>query len=179
MNGTASMDDEIVSVGDPLPRLAAVTIVDGRRVRVTWRSGMSVTVDLDPVLQSHRHFIPLRGNDELFQTLRVNEEGTALEWDGGIELTALWIAKLPPVGMENAEFRQIMDALHMSLDGMASSLSISRRMIAEYRGTKPIPNAIALASRYLFERAEKFGTNQGQSRQSRRSGGEMGRTSAG
>lgn len=178
MSGTVSMDDEIVSVGAPLPRLAAAVIVDGRRVRVTWRNGDSLTVDLDPVIKSHRHFIPLRDNDELFQTLRVNEEGTALEWDGGIELTALWIAKLPPVGMENAEFRQIMDALHMSLDGMAASLSISRRMIAEYRGTKPIPNAVALASRYLFERAAKLAATEVES-PSRKSAHEVRRQSAG
>lgn len=155
MSGAASMTDEIVSVGAPLPRLAAATIIDGNRVRVTWRNGNSVTVDLDPVLKSHRHFIPLRDNEELFQTLRVNEDGTALEWDGDIELTAVWIASLPPIGMENSEFRQIMDRLHMSLDGMASMLMVSRRMIAEYRGTKPIPNSIALASRYLFDRATK------------------------
>lgn len=155
MSGTASMVDEIVSVGRPLPRLAAATIVDGTQVRVTWRDGNSITVDLDPVLHSHRHFIPLRKNEELFQTLRVNEEGTALEWDNAIELSAMWIATLPAVSMENYEFRMIMDDLAMSLDGMASALAVSRRMIAAYRGTKPIPTTIALASRYLFERAER------------------------
>ena len=53
--------------------------------------------------------------------MRDNEDGNALEWDGGIELTA--------------------------------ALEISRRQVAEYRDTKHIPNHIALATRYLAERA--------------------------
>ena len=79
MNGNVSMADDVISFGHSLPRLATAMIIDGRRVRVTWRDGNSVIVDLGPVLLSHRHFIPLRDNDDLFQTLRVNEDGTALE----------------------------------------------------------------------------------------------------
>lgn len=151
------MDDEIITVGRPLPRIAAASIIDNRRIRVAWRDGASVTVDLAPVILSHRHFIPLRIDDELFQTLRVNEDGNALEWDGEIELTAVWISRLPAVGMENAEFRDIMSRLDMSLDGMAAALDVSRRLIAEYRGTKPIPGHIALATRYLAGRSQVSG----------------------
>jgi hypothetical protein len=151
MNGIASILDDAVSVGQPLPRIAAVQVSDRRRVQVTWRDGRSVIVDLAPVLLSHRHFIPLRGNDELFQTVRVNDDGVALEWDGGIELTAEWIERLPVVGMDNAEFRQIMAALDLTLEGMAAQLEVSRRLVAQFRGSKPIPNYIALAVRYLAE----------------------------
>lgn len=155
MSGDVSMDNEILTKGRPLPRIAAATIIDNRRVRVTWRDGNSVTVDLAPVLNSHRHFIPLRTDEENFATMRVNDEGTALEWDGGIELSAVWIATLPAVGMENGEFRQIMDKLSYSLDGMALQLDVSRRLIAMYRGSTPIPNSIALATRYLAEKADE------------------------
>ncbi|RUU11256.1 DUF2442 domain-containing protein [Mesorhizobium sp. USDA-HM6] len=155
MSGTVSMDNDIVTVGGPLPRIAAVTVIDGRRVRITWSDGNSVTVDLAPVLNSRRHFIPLRDNEELFATVRVNEDGNAIEWDGGIELSAVWIKTLPAVGMENGEFRRIMDFLEYSLDGMALQLEISRRQVANYRGSAPIPNSIALATRYLAEKAEK------------------------
>jgi hypothetical protein len=143
-------DKNIVTVGAPLPRLASAVILDRKRVRITWRDGNSVTVDLEPVFMSHRHFIPLRNDDELFQTLRVNEDGTALEWDEGMELSAVWIGRLPTVGMANSEFRGIMEELGMSLDGMASQLEVSRRLIAAYRGTKPIPNTVAFAARYLL-----------------------------
>ncbi|WP_210243797.1 hypothetical protein, partial [Mesorhizobium sp. B1-1-5] len=61
---------------------------------------------------------------------------------------------LPSIGMENREFRHIMDdLLKFSLEGMALQLEISRRQIANYRGSTPIPNSIALATRYLAEKA--------------------------
>ena len=153
MNGIVSTadSDEFISVGQPLPRIGAVRTIGGRRIRVVWRDGTARIVDLAPVLLSHRHFIPLREGDDLFQTIRVNADGVALVWDGGIELTAEWIERLPPAGMDNAEFRQIMDRLHLTLDGMAAQLEISRRQVAAFRGSKPIPNHIALAIRYLNE----------------------------
>lgn len=147
------MDDEIIAVGRPLVRIASAEVSGGRRVRVVWRNGEDTTVDLAPVLQSRRLFIPLRNDDTLFATMHVNEDGNALEWDGGIELTAVWIARLPPVGMSNTEFRELMGKIGATLDGMAAALEISRRQVADYRDTKHIPNHIALATRYLAERA--------------------------
>jgi len=44
-----------------------------------------------------------------------------------------------------------MDALQMSLDGMAARLGIARRLVADYRKDKPIPKTVALATRYLLE----------------------------
>lgn len=151
MSGTASTAGDIISVGRPLPRIAAVTADERRRVQVTWRNGKMSTVDLAPVILSHRVFIPLRNDDDLFQTVRVNTDGTALEWDEGIELSAEWIERLPSIGMDNAEFRRIMDTLDLTLDGMAAQLEVSRRLIAQFRGVRPIPSSIALATRYLVE----------------------------
>ncbi|MGI6856104.1 DUF2442 domain-containing protein [Mesorhizobium sp. 1B3] len=152
MNGNASTDaDDIIGIGAPLPRLAAVQVGEARHVTVTWRDGSTKIVDLAPVFLSHRHFIPLRDNGDLFETVRVNEDGMALEWDDGIELSAEWIERLPTAGMTNAEFRQIMGQLALSLDGMAAQLEISRRQVAAFRGSKPIPAHIALAALYLLE----------------------------
>ncbi|WP_202309116.1 MULTISPECIES: DUF2442 domain-containing protein [unclassified Mesorhizobium] len=148
------MADQVIRVGRPLPRIAAAAIDGRRRVHVTWRNGEVATVDLAPVILSHRVFIPLRKDDDLFQTVRVNEDGTALEWDEGIELSAEWIERLPPIGMDNAEFRRIMDQLDLTLDGMAAQLDVSRRLIAQFRGVRPIPSNIALAARYLAEHHE-------------------------
>ncbi len=150
MSGIASTD-EFVTAGRPLPRIASVDILERSKVRVVWRDGGSVIVNLAPVLKSHRHFIPLRDDSDLFRTLRPAEDGTAIEWDGGIELSAEWIERLPPAGMENAEFRQLMERLGLSLEGMAEQLEISRRQVASYRAGLPIPAHVALAVRHLAE----------------------------
>lgn len=143
------MENELIIVGEPLPRISSVHLLDARQVRIDWAGGVSRVVDLMPALASHRAFIALRSDDDLFRTIRVNEDGNALEWADRSELSAEWIGRLPSCVMANSEFRTAMDDLRMSLDGMAAALQISRRMIAEYRKNKPIPRHIAYATRYL------------------------------
>lgn len=155
MNGFASMnDEEIVFAGTPLPRIAAAEPLDGRHVHVRFTSGEEKTVDLAPALASRRIFIPLRTDDALFRRLSINEFGNALEWPGpDLEFPAVWLRDLPPATFSNTEFRDAMDRLGLSLDGMAAALEISRRLVADYRKDKPIPRHIALATRYLVEHA--------------------------
>lgn len=154
MSGRVSTSAEIVSAGKSLPAIADAEPLDGRRVLVTWKNGETKLVDLGPALASRRIYIPLRGNDALFHTLRVSAYGDALEWDGGIEFSAIWIERLPALGFSNADFREAMAKLGLSLEGMAAALEISRRLVAEYRKDKPIPRHIALATQYLVTRAE-------------------------
>lgn len=154
-NGVASMSDDIISVGTPLPRIAAAKWLGKRVVRVTWKSGDVSVVDLAPALLSRRFYIPLRDDDVLFAKLRVEEYGTAIEWPGDIDFSALWLSKLPSVEFDNEAFREAMDDLGMTLDGMAAALEISRRQVADYRKEKPIPRNVAYATRYLVEAAHK------------------------
>jgi len=47
-----------------------------------------------PVLASRHVYDPLREDDALFATMRVNEDGNALEFNGGLEISAMWIERL-------------------------------------------------------------------------------------
>lgn len=144
--------DDFISVGKDLPRIEAATPEFGRHVRVRWENGVVQVVDISPAILSHRHFMPLRMDDELFQKVAVSETRDSLVWPGDIELSATWIEELVPASLDNTEFRQAMDELRFSLDGMAARLGVARRLVADYRKDKPIPPAIALATRYLIER---------------------------
>ena len=148
------MSAEMVSVGEPLPRIAGAVPLDGRKVKILWKSGETSVVDLAPALASRRVYIPLRDNDELFKTLRVSEYGNAIEWDGDLDFSAVWLSRLPEAEFSNADFRRAMDRLGMTLDGMAADLEISRRKVADYRKASPIPKHIAYATRYLMRRAD-------------------------
>jgi hypothetical protein len=158
-NGTASMknDADRIAVGAPLPRIAGAVPLDGRKIKVLWKSGRTSVVDLAPALASRKVYIPLRTNDDLFRTLRVGEYGNAIEWDGDIGFSALWLSRLPEAEFSNADFRQAMDQLDVTLDGMAAMLDISRRKVADYRSDDPIPKHIAYATRYLVERVTRGG----------------------
>ena len=161
MNGTAlTADDEMVVVGAPLPRIESVEFVDGFQVRIGWkegkRAGQIEVVDLAPALFNHRLFAPLRGDPDLFSRVFVEHWGSALSWPGrDMELSAEWIDRLPRTAMSNDDFRQAMDTMRMTLDGMAVTLGIARRSIAQYRKDKPIPRYLALAVRQLQQEVSK------------------------
>jgi hypothetical protein len=128
--------------------------LEGRQVKLVWKDGGTKVVDLAPSLASRRVFIPLRTDDDLFHTLRASEYGDALEWDGpDLEFPASWLDRLADCEFSNEDFRKAMDAIDLSLDGMAAELGLSRSLVAEYRKDKPIPRHVALATRYLLERA--------------------------
>lgn len=148
------MNDDIVTVGKPLPRIAAAFPLEGRKVKIVWANGSVKVVDLAGAFASRRIFIPLRNDDALFRTLQVSEMGDGIEWNGpDLEFSALWLDRLPEAEFTNEEFRNAMDVLQLSLDGMAADLDIARSLVAEYRKDKPIPRHVALATRYLVGRA--------------------------
>lgn len=148
-------DDDMISVGRPIPRLARARALDGSTLEVTWRgNAMPVRVDLSPALVARRHFQRLRTDSTLFSTARVNDDGTAVIWDDGSEVSALWIEDLAAASLDNAQFRDAMDRLHFTLDAMAAHLGIARRLVADYRKDKPIPKTVALATRYLLTQKE-------------------------
>lgn len=145
------MVEDYVQVGRPIPKIARVRALEERLVEVEWVDGDRFVVDLMPAFASHKGFVRLRTNDELFQTVAVGELGGYLEWGDGSELSSAWVEELRDASLNNEEFRDAMDRLQMSLDGMASRLGIARRLVADYRKDKPIPKTVALATRYLLE----------------------------
>ena len=109
------MENELIAVDKPLPRISSVHLLDARKVRIDWAGGVSRVVDLMPALASHRAFIALRSDDNLFRTVQVNEDSNALKWADGSELSAEWAERLPSCVMANSEFRTAMDDLHSSI----------------------------------------------------------------
>lgn len=84
-------EDDLMVMGAPLPRLAEAEPLDGRRVRLLWMSGETAIVDLAPILASRRIYASLLGNEALFRGLRIAEWGNALQWDGDLEISAVWL----------------------------------------------------------------------------------------
>jgi hypothetical protein len=145
------MAEDVLEVGKPISRIESASPSVGRVVSIVWDDGTSSDVDLMPALASHKGFVRLRVDDDLFRTVMVGEYGGYLVWADGSELSSAWIEELADASLDNAQFREAMDRLDMSLDGMAARLGIARRLIADYRKNKPIPKHIALATRYLLE----------------------------
>ncbi|MEQ8594227.1 MAG: hypothetical protein RIC04_11165 [Parvibaculum sp.] len=145
-------DDVFISVGRPLPRIAAARLVSDRVVEISWHDGRVQAIDVTPAIVGHRHFVALRTDKPAFEDFAVGENGDCLVWASGEELSAVWLEELAPASLDNEEFRQAMSELRFSLDGMAARLGIARRLVADYRRDRPIPPAIAMATRFLVER---------------------------
>ena len=68
-------DTDIVTVGEPMPRIASVRHAHDHIVSVTWaegpRQGVMEEVDLTPVIMQYRVFQPLRGDIKLFASVQL------------------------------------------------------------------------------------------------------------
>ncbi len=151
------MHVDLITIGKPLPRIVSVRALTNFEIQIVWKSGQNSTCDLAPILASRKIFRTLLSEPRLFSSVAVNDDGNALLWENGAEMSAVWLEELSLSRFSNSDFRTLMDKLGLTLDGMAATLEISRRQIASYRKDKPIPKHIALASRYL---AEKFSASK-------------------
>lgn len=158
MVGTSKTDeDDFVEVGGPMPIIRHAQALENLHIRVEWDDGREEVVDLRPAILSHRAYVSLRSDPALFASFKVRDRGDSLVWPDGQELSADWIHELSPRELDNAEFREAMSQLRLSLDGMAARLGIARRLVADYRKDRPIPKTVALATRYLLEHQQKAG----------------------
>ena len=146
------MHDELISIGQPLPRILSVRVLQNFEIEIVWNSGQKSACDLAPVLASRKILRTLLAEPTLFMSVSVNDDGNAVIWKNGAEISAVWLEELSLTRFSNSDFRALMDQLGLTLEGMAATLEVSRRQIANYRKDKPIPKHIALASRYLAQK---------------------------
>ena len=147
-------DDEVVVVGERLPRLESVAPLDGLNVAVTWegdiRSKAREIVDLAPAIHRYKIYAPLRDDCELFRTVHLQQHRFGIAWgQDDLDMGASTIADLADETMTAEDFSDFMERNGLTLDGVAAELGISRRMAAYYRRERRVPRTMALACRYI------------------------------
>lgn len=145
---------EAFTVGEPLPRIEAVSPGDGVRVRVTWAGdgGRTETVDLAPALFKYKAYAPLRNDSGLFGSVRVTGDGFALAWgEGGIDMASATVEALAGQSWGAADFARFLDRNGIAPDALAAELGLDPRQAAAYRDGAPIPRSVALACGGLEE----------------------------
>jgi len=129
--------------------ITKVSCLVGLRVLVSLSDGSSRSVDMAPLLYNNRSFTKLRDDKQLFETLRVAQDGRVLEWANGSRVLTSSVLRLPNASMTKSEFRAIMDELRLSVEGLSRLMGVSTRVIADYRAGTLIPGPVALAMRYI------------------------------
>ncbi|WP_349369351.1 hypothetical protein [Salinarimonas sp.] len=147
----SATDADMIEVGEPLPRIAAVTPERGRRITVNWAGGGRRTVDLAPLIFTYRFYRRLRDDDALFASVHPTDGGAAIAWgaDDAIDMDASSVARLAEETMEPADFVAFMKRHGLTYDAAAAQLGISRRLVAYYAAEREAPRPIALACAYL------------------------------
>jgi hypothetical protein len=149
---------DMIDTGKPLPRLAAVRPVDGphRLVHVTWaegaRAGRTETVDLSPLIDTHKFYVPLRDRSKLFDTVHLINDGAAIAWGGddAIDMAAASIQRLAEETMTADDFREFLARNELTQEAAAAYLGRSKRMLAYYLDQGVLPRLVTLAC-YGFE----------------------------
>jgi hypothetical protein len=86
--------DEVSEAGRPLPRIAACRTAGEFGLEVLWSAGGVELVDVSEVIGTHPAFASLRSEPALFAAARVTQDGDAVGWPDGSELSAVWIERM-------------------------------------------------------------------------------------
>ena len=145
-----SAKTEIIDTGLSMARIGKVRAMDGLQVEIVWAEGnradRTEVIDLSPVVATYKVFRPLRNDPELFSSVRLIEDGDAIAWDGpDLEMSAEHIETLADTIMTPADFAAFMKRNGLTQEAAAAVLGRSRRQIAYYLSTGPVPRVVALA----------------------------------
>lgn len=153
--------DQVINIGDPMPRLSSVAHHGAYEIVVGWTAGTprehnADLVDLAPIILTHKFYKPLRDNPDLLKTVHLVEDGSAIAWgdDEAIDMAATSIERLAEEQMSSADFRDWLERHKLTYDAAAAQLGISRRLVAYYADQRPVPRYIGLACAYLDREVE-------------------------
>jgi hypothetical protein len=146
-----------------MPKLSTVKPMGKLCIEATWSEGprahRTETIDLAPLIHSHKFYKPLRRNPALFQTVHLIDDGEVIAWgaDDAIDMPATSVERLAQDMMTPHEFRIFVYDMKYTHNTAAAQLGYSRRQIENFlAGTKPIPRVCVLACYALrYQHAQK------------------------
>jgi hypothetical protein len=142
-------ESDIVDSGIPLPRLATVRPLSDHVLKVKWaegpRAGREDLVDVSPAIFSYKVYRPLR-DERLFLTGVIADDGDAVTWGSDdLTMSADAVQSLAQESWTPKEFIDFLNRNRLTQEAAAAVLGRSRRQIATYAMTGPIPRVVALA----------------------------------
>jgi hypothetical protein len=83
-------ETDIIQVGPPMPLIGSVEADSDFSIRVTWVGNtnppLPTMIDLAPIILTYEFYRSLRDNPELFRTVHLIKEGTAIAWGANDEI---------------------------------------------------------------------------------------------
>jgi Protein of unknown function (DUF2442) len=131
-------------------KLTSLAVIGPNALELAWDDGHVAKADLGEVIAGHAALKPIRAA-RAFAKAVLSRDGWSVEWPGDIDFGSpqlrRWADEQAGEAMRAGDFRKWMETHELTLDGAASALGLSRRMIAYYAsGEKPIPKTVLLAT---------------------------------
>jgi hypothetical protein len=152
MNAIKNVEPQVAAGAIESPAIESVKIVDGqhRMLAVSWargrRKGRVDVVSLSPLIDTHKFYAPLRRNLELFETVRVIDDGYALAWvNGSIDMSASSVERLAEEAMTGKDFNEFLQRNALTHQAAAAALGRSKRQIENYLQYATLPRMVVLA----------------------------------
>lgn len=152
---------DVIDTATTLPSMALAQPLPGFVLRVVWgegdRAGREDLVDLKPAINSYKVYRPLR-DEEFFLTGQRADDGEAISWSGDdLEMSADMVLSMAEEAMTPQDFSVFLLRNKLTQDAAAALLGRSRRQIANYTSTGPVPRIVALAC-YGYEARKRDAT---------------------
>ncbi len=135
------------------PRLAAIKVLSGNCLHLTFVDGSEFTVDFVPLIEESPGLAPLRDAKAFAKASIEPDAGWSVEWptlDIQIGADTLWLdAQAQNAPDENTRIFAQWRARHgLSLKDAAAALGMTPRTMSAYgTGSRPVPRYVALACR--------------------------------
>jgi hypothetical protein len=147
-------ENEVIDTGIPLPRMASVEPISPFTLKVRWteghRAGREELIDVRPAISSYKVYRPLR-DEKIFLKGILADDGDAVSWGcSDLSMSADMIQSLAEEAWTPKDFSAFLARNTLTQEVAAVLLGRSRRQIANYVSTGPIPRVVALAC-YGFE----------------------------
>jgi hypothetical protein len=131
-------------------KMVSLAVTGPGKLELAWDDGHAAAVDLGEMIAAHAGLKPIRAA-RVFAKAALSDDGWSVEWPGGVDFGSpqlrRWADEQAGETMRADDFRGWMETHALTLDGAASALGLSRRMIAYYAsGEKPIPKTVLLAT---------------------------------
>lgn len=133
--------------------IESVRVIEPLKLEITWRDGVALTLDFDPLLKTAKPAAPIHAlaSGAVFAGVTVDEWGHGLDWPDSagwcMDADTLRELAVEQAGLPTpSQFAAWMARNRLSLTGAADVLGMTRRMITHYKtGSRLIPKVVGLA----------------------------------
>lgn len=136
-------------IATEMPAIERIEPIHDLVVRVHWKSGKRADridkVDLAPLIKSFKYYESLASEKKVFRSISVIDDGFAVAWNSGQDMSSESIEQLAEETFDAADFRQFLERQKWTHSQAAALLGRSRRAIEGYLADVPIPRVVVLA----------------------------------